>query len=241
MFIKDLREKVQSKFGKKISSKKDAIELREMIFLKNKRYLSESTIRRFFYLVPSVKSSLTTLNIFSEYLGYKNFEDFINYHENIFLTSLKKDIDNSIIETIKIKDALSVFEINLLSSRIVELLKANNKKKLIQYFNNDHLYNLLINNISLNELFAQIIGPNLSLLKKSEINDLIKTKYFIDLILNKYVDINNKNLEEFYLVLLKDSTNNIQKSFAASILSLNKVYENNYDLAKFYLNQIEVS
>jgi len=81
-FISYLKEEIQRKFGREITYAKDCQILSEQIRLATKRQLSESTLKRFFGVVESPFSpSNFTLDTLAVYLGFANWQDFMNSFE----------------------------------------------------------------------------------------------------------------------------------------------------------------
>lgn len=75
--IQRLKENVESKFGRKIIYQRECNELSISIQEETEQVLSNSTLRRFFgFLATNSNPSLATLDILSEYCGYKDWEDF---------------------------------------------------------------------------------------------------------------------------------------------------------------------
>lgn len=75
--IQRLKESVETKFGKKIIYQRDCTDLSISIQEETEQLLSHSTLRRFFgFLATNSNPSLVTLDILSEYCGYKDWEDF---------------------------------------------------------------------------------------------------------------------------------------------------------------------
>ncbi|RYE59536.1 MAG: hypothetical protein EOP48_00535 [Sphingobacteriales bacterium] len=72
-----LKEAVLTKFGLTNISRKDCKLLSEDIFLKDKNYLSESTIKRFFgFLEVPLIFSPFVYNSLARYVGYGSFDNF---------------------------------------------------------------------------------------------------------------------------------------------------------------------
>jgi len=81
-FISYLKEEIQLKFGCEVAYAKDCQILSGQIQKATKRQLSESTLKRFFGIVESPFSpSKFTLDTLSVYLGFANWQDFMNSFE----------------------------------------------------------------------------------------------------------------------------------------------------------------
>lgn len=242
IFSDELRVWIENRYGKQINSKSDTQKLRDIILDNHKEYLSESTIRRFFNLIPSGKTSRTTFDIFSRYVGFTSYLHFCDFCQQLIKEVANSNVDKVALTGLDSKKNISIFEVNLIANRIIQILKEEDIDLLETYFNNVSLFELIKANKSINDLFAQTIGPYFSL--KSNRLDFIRilnTKYFIPLILYCYVDVNNKGLEKYYQWLFVNGKTQNQYIFSASILALNSVLNNQWYEAKFYYEKIEQS
>lgn len=238
-FSDELRVWIENHFGKQIVSKSDAQELRNLILGKQKEYLSESTIRRFFHLIPSGKTSRTTLDIFSRYVGFSSYTQFCDFCQNLSKEVVHSNVDKVVLTGFSSKKTISIFEINLIVNRIIQILKNRDIDILEAYFNNNALFELIIANKSISDLFAQTLGPYFTYeYSQLDFIRLLNTKHFIQLILNHYVDVNNKGLEKYYQWLLVNSKSPEQKFFSASILAINSILNNQWEAAKGYYGKI---
>jgi len=159
VFSDELRVWIENRFGKQITSKSDAQELRDLILNVQKEYLSESTIRRFFHLIPSGKTSRTTLDIFSRYVGFSSYTQFCDFCQNLSKEVVHSNVDKVVLTGFSSKKTISIFEINLIVNRIIQILKNRDIDILEAYFNNNALFELIIANKSISDLFAQTLGP----------------------------------------------------------------------------------
>jgi hypothetical protein len=137
MYIDELRIRVANRFGCQIKTKSDAQCLREAIFVKQNEYLSESTIRRFFKLIPSGKIARNTLDVFSRYIGFQSYLHFGEFCEKIIHFSTANNTDVVILEGLKEKEVLTMLEINLIAHRISQCIIESNYSSLNLYFNNE--------------------------------------------------------------------------------------------------------
>lgn len=241
-YIEELKAKVVSKFGKNVVSKPIAQELRDAIFDYQKEYLSESTIRRFFYLIPSGKSSIVTVDILSRYIGLRSYCEFCEFCEKIVQFTAKTNTDELILNGFQSKIYLTILEVQLISHRIIQCLKEQDLDLLHRYLDNEHLFGLLTLNPSIHDMFAQTLGPYIE--DDHYIRDVQKillTRYFIPLILYKYVDVGNSGLEKYYNWIIVNYNSKYDLLFAASILSLNKIYSNNIEEAKILFDLIDIN
>lgn len=81
--IEILKTCVENIFGQKVCYAKDCALLSNLIEEKNGAKVSETTLKRFFNLVNSnFNPSKFTLNSLSNYIGYKDYQDFLNHKTN---------------------------------------------------------------------------------------------------------------------------------------------------------------
>ena len=74
---KQLRKAIEVKFGKPISKQVDVQGLKDDILYETSQILGYNTLRRAFGFLKSVKSSRKTLQILSNYLGYRSYNHFL--------------------------------------------------------------------------------------------------------------------------------------------------------------------
>jgi hypothetical protein len=244
-YIFELRLLVENKFGKKITTKSDASKLRIAIFREVKEFVSESTIRRFFLLMKSNNSfSIASLDILSNYVGFKNFKDFEAHQNNkiISIVTSNNFYDSFLINELENKKEISIFETNLLINYVKTLVETNATQKIQLFFNNEKTHKLIVFNYNIHNLFAQQIGKLLFDKSHSiEIKDLTSTRFFFKLVLYRYVDIQNKSIEEYYKVALKTAVDQSEITFMYSVLCLNAFYFDNSELAVIYYNKIIIN
>lgn len=242
MYFDELRIRVANRFGSQIKTKPDAQRLREIIFESQNEYLSESTIRRFFHLIPSGKTSRITLDVFSRFIGFSSYLQFSEFCEKIIHFSTSNNTDAAILDGLKEKEVLSMLEVNLISYRINQCILESNFYLLNLYFNDDKLFQLLTLSDSTHDLFAQALGPFVeNELLLADISQIMNSRYFIPLVLYKYVDIQNKGMERYYEWIVKNSKNSHDLIFSASILSLNSLYSGDQGKAIFFFQLIDKS
>lgn len=81
--IEDLRNDIETALGKTLRTPKDFEFLRERIYARLHILVSRTTLMRFWgYLNEEVTPRINTLNILSQFLGYRNWEE---YHQNALL------------------------------------------------------------------------------------------------------------------------------------------------------------
>lgn len=244
-YIFELRLLVETKFEKKITTKSDASKLRIAIFNEVKEFVSESTLRRFFLLMKSNNSySIASLDIISCYVGFKNFKEFEALQNNkiVSIVSSNNFYDSFLIDELENKKELSVFEINLLINYVKTLVDNNDYQKIQLFFNNEKIHNLIVFNYNIHNLFAQQIGILLFHdIASIEIKILTNTKFFLELVLYRYVDTQNKIIELYYKAALEIAVDQTAITFMYSVLCLNAFYSNNFKLAITYYNKINIS
>jgi hypothetical protein len=242
-YLVELRLLIEAKFKQKITKKSDAEFLRISIFNDVKEFISESTLRRFFLLMKSNNSySIATLNILSKYVGFKNFEDFETFQNRKIVSIVSSnDIDISfIIKEIEKKNDISIFEINLLVTYLKTQFDSNSINEIQSFFNNDKIAKLILSNYNTHNFFSQQIGKLLFI--ENSINmtkDITNTKFFSQLILSRYVDIQNNIIEKYYRAALESTTNHIEKTFMNSVLCLNALYYDDINAAINFYNKID--
>lgn len=240
LYIEELRVRVVDCFGNMVATKSDAKKLRDVIFSKQKEYLSESTIRRFFKLIPFGSASRTTLDVFSRFVGFDNYSHFTDYCEQLIADVAKNNTDQAVLSALQSKNSLSIFEINLINNRIIQLINEEDYKGLSTYFNHDVFAELIRSNKSLNDLFAQTLGPHFAnQFPVNEIEKILTTTYFIPLILNHFVDIQNSGMLKFYMWILDNVSEKSELVFPASVIALNHVMNNQLEEAKSYFMLID--
>jgi len=87
-----LRKHVRNKVDKDNFYAKDCVDLSEQIYAKTRRQVSSTTIKRFFGLIKSeFKPSKYTLDSLSEFVGFKDWHDFLNSYDDARYTPSKYD------------------------------------------------------------------------------------------------------------------------------------------------------
>jgi hypothetical protein len=178
--------------------------------------------------------------VFSRFIGFTSYLQFSEFCEKIIHFSTTNNTDAVILDGLKEKELLSMLEVNLIAHRINQCILESNYKLLKLYFNNDKLFQLLTLSDTTHDLFAQAVGPfveNESLL--IDVDQILGTAFFIPLVLNKYVDIQNKSMERYYEWMVKNSKKSIDIVFSASVLSLNSLYTGTHDRAKSFYQLID--
>ncbi|MGC6413453.1 MAG: hypothetical protein ACON5K_01995 [Bacteroidia bacterium] len=91
--IDKLKEVIELKFGKSISSRGDCEKLSELVFIHTNKDINYNTLRRLFGLAKPTNPRTYTLDLLSRYVGFESYNDFVNLYtktddwedwENIF-------------------------------------------------------------------------------------------------------------------------------------------------------------
>ena len=87
-----LKEAVEQRFGAKILYAKDCSALSDVVFDATGNKISETTIKRLWNLVASVfNPSRYTLNSLSKYIGFNDWDDFVNNRHSVTKTAENKE------------------------------------------------------------------------------------------------------------------------------------------------------
>jgi hypothetical protein len=203
----------ETKFSEKIidlgSSKRFSLE----IYYKTNKVISYNTIRRIYGVVSkhSLKNRKSTLDIFSEYCGYKNYYDFKNSNQkfndwnfgNRIINLLSKKDYRNIINDLKnysgfdkydlIANAFNKFVVNNEYDLLLKLFESNT---------NDEDCCSIVNNedILLKTKFCNQISFGFNSIKnKSVLINLGKSKSFIQTFIHYHIDYSNS--KNFNIVL----------------------------------------
>ena len=201
---KSLRIKIERKIGRKILKRGDCQYLSERIFNETNENLSYNTIRRTFNLDSNstVKSSRSTLNILSKFVGSQSYDEFnrdSNYDENWQLKIkicgwINHMSDDDLCNELNLSwENNNRFAITFVA--IVRELLLLGKIKLV----NDLILKSKIDLENLNYSELVFIGNGIgSVLRKIKINEvdlllLLKNKFFVDYIFLLFVDYSSLN------------------------------------------------
>lgn len=75
---KELKKNIQLKFGRPIRLQRDLIDLKEDIYFVTGEILGFNTLRRFYGFLKHVEPQRKTLNILSNYVGFRTYNKFLN-------------------------------------------------------------------------------------------------------------------------------------------------------------------
>lgn len=99
--IKQLKQDINKKLGFEIRHQADVRYLHQTIVLENNYNIGFNTLRRFFGFLPEKTPQLKTLDVLSQFLGYKSYSFFLNYvnkDQNWYHWTFVNDFEN--LETI---------------------------------------------------------------------------------------------------------------------------------------------
>ena len=145
---KQLRKAIEVKFGKPISKQVDVQGLKDDILYETSQILGYNTLRRAFGFLNSVKTSRKTLQILSNYAGYRSYNHFLKRDTEYRLGDdwielqmwmAKTNIDHesfSFLDKYLDKDYFSIF----ISHVIKSLIDQENWKQLILLFEENTLF-----------------------------------------------------------------------------------------------------
>lgn len=87
-----LRVHVQNEMDKDTFYGRDCVELSKQVYTKTRRQVSSTTLKRFFGLIKSeFKPSKYTLDTLAEFVGFKDWHDFLNSYDDARYTPSKYD------------------------------------------------------------------------------------------------------------------------------------------------------
>ena len=89
--IENLKKEIAKKIKREIKNRGDCVFLSNAIFEILDIEISYNTLRRFYNLLPSTKTSIKTFNTLAQFIGYKNYIDFTQnykYKEKINITEI---------------------------------------------------------------------------------------------------------------------------------------------------------
>ena len=218
--IENLKKEIAKKIKREIKNRGDCVFLSNAIFEILDIEISYNTLRRFYNLLPSTKTSIKTFNTLAQFIGYKNYIDFtqnykykgkINITEIIY-KSVAKNKPEDIVNLVKKTKKSSEDFTSLIIILIRELWHNGNFKLIDRIFN---LKALNFNSFSYDEVLK--IGNSIGLLirEKDKLHpQLLNNINFLDCVflifvdyssLNKYyggtLEIIKKNNVRYYITL----------------------------------------
>jgi hypothetical protein len=117
-FRTELLDLIYRKSNLKISSKGDCIKLSQLIYKETNEKLSESTLYRILIKEENIHNPYkNTLNVIAKYLGFLDWDFFVNYCESnkiyenpMFLNNVFENIIGKLIENEKFNSLIEIFE-----------------------------------------------------------------------------------------------------------------------------------
>lgn len=224
--INNLKLKIEDKCGFEIKQLSNCESLSMLIFMETGNDISYNTLRRLFGLVKKTNPSKSTLNILSQYLGYKNYETFCSKYPKKMNWDLNQKVYSHVASNPI--DALKFMELHYSKNVDLELIIAffggliilDNMIVLKAAFCSEIL-NPEKYNYSQILYFGNCVGP---MLKKTQLKiiELKQTKYFTSMVYNSFIDISslNGNYGVFTKAVNSTTKNLEQKLFTDCILFL---------------------
>lgn len=104
MVSKHIKAEIEQKLGREIRYPLDCEALAIDIFKQCGETISASTLKRFFGFVPNTEPRMYTLDVLSHYLGYKNWDEYLDSLTNKSESSEFVNIEELTIHTLTIGD-----------------------------------------------------------------------------------------------------------------------------------------
>jgi len=197
--IENLKKEIAKKIKREIKNRGDCVFLSNAIFEILDIEISYNTLRRFYNLLPSTKTSIKTFNTLAQFIGYKNYIDFtqnykykekINITEIIYKTVSENDSEEIINLVNKTKNNSEDF-ISMIIILIRELWHNENYNLINKIF---RLKALNYNSFSYYEVLK--LGNSIGLLirKKSKIEPILLNNInFLECVFLIFVDYSSLN------------------------------------------------
>ena len=231
-----LKSAVEKKFGFKILNRGDCEKLSEVIQEQTSKSVSYNTLRRMYGFAKPVKTRKDTLNILSNYVGYRSYYHFVNatshqisWESRLRLYELKGNKNTKALLSFLEQKSQTDEDITLpIINLIREFLLAKRMDELNVLFTS----NVLKNNINTYQqklIIGNATGTLLRNLKFSnrEFKELCNTEFFQTTIFEIFVDYSSLN--GFYAVLLKyfsEKKDYKNKVFVSCLLNLRNFLNN---------------
>jgi len=215
---RQLKKNIEIKFGKPIRFQRDIKELKEDIYDVTGLIIGFNTLRRFFGFLNSVEPQRKTLNILSNYVGYGNYNKFLNkdkknllwdnwYYLNKFL---KRDnfVESDFDWLLDLRSR--EFYYLLITKIIVDFFAVRSFKKLDVLFNCGGLFRG--NRREVTAKITTSLNSEISYLKDKELKQiyfLLKNPVFRELALYSWVEMDSA--KSHYGKLLHESKKYIDK------------------------------
>jgi hypothetical protein len=230
-----LQAEIRDKIGFKIKTRGDCELLSNIISETLDKDISYNTLRRFFGITNKVNPNVKTLNILSEYLGYKNYIDFTQN----FLNKETSDIANIVFKTVNgscefetINLVQSVYKsskdfVNFITLLTRELLHFKKYTLINKLFS---LPELAFENFTYSEVLS--IGNSVGLLLRAQNNDnenvLLRNSNFLKCVYLTFVDYSSLNgyYGNWTKIIYNNKLNKENELFTGSVLQLMNLLNN---------------
>ena len=239
--IEILKQKTEIKIGTNINNRGDCVKLSNAIIEVTDNTISYNTLRRLYGIVNAGKPSDRTLNILSQFNGYKNYQHFLNsfpyenslqYHIESFYLLSQPESDTLTNFIIRLKKFTKNF-IPILIQTIRELFYQERFDLIHEVFSLDILK---VRNYTYDEVLQ--IGNSIGFIfrtkptKTEEIEILLGNENFQDMIFTVFVDYTalNSYYGNWTNRLLKMKNRELIMVFCKCILNL-KSYLNNKEIS----------
>jgi len=232
--INDLKSLTEKNIGFKIKSRGDCHILSDLITSKTDKDINYNTLRRFFGLDKPRKPQQKTLDILSEFNGFKSFADFSNRYPIKFSWKLREEIYEKLnLDSneglISYLNTLSPRQYDLIDTLVIvlrELLLRKDYETIKLCFNLD-IFNP--KNFQYSELLY--LGNSIGLIMRKHQYDyspFVETKHFAETVFTTFVDYSslNKNYGVCAKKVFCTTTNNDLKLFSGLVVQLIKVINN---------------
>lgn len=207
-FIESMRLKCEELIGRQVKKNNDVKELETILNKNIDRSISLSSLRRFFYLIPSTKPNDKTLNIIAEGLGYSSFVEFCkstnNYNDWSYLNKLIQHENKDYLtkDEILYLEKTSYQHCKIFAYFLRKLIENEKNTLLDQIFSHPNIF-LRMAESDKGEL-AQIIGESTRKLKLKQVKNLgvimINNELLRNFLLYMFVDYNGFFGNYFYLL-----------------------------------------
>jgi len=173
--IKELKQEVNQKLGFEIRRQSDVRYLHQSIVLENNFSIGFNTLRRFFGFLPERAPQLQTLEVLSQFLGFRSYSDFLNYvnkDQNWFHWTFVNDFENlDSITTSQIQQLIALKphpDYVLFLSHIIKVFIRRNRIDLLKIiFSNPKIHFDINSQLSEVGKLAYAVGGLLRTLSKS--------------------------------------------------------------------------
>ena len=217
MTYEKLKKEITIKFGRNITLQRDVRELKEDIYFITGETIGFNTLRRFFGMLKDVEPHLKTLNILSNYLGFRNYNKFLYKDREDLLWNSWNHLNNFLKQNNYTQTDFNwLFELKskeyyyLLITRIIsEFFITKSYQDLDIFFTCNKLFSE--NQREVTAKITTILNNELLNLSKEELykmNFLLKNKMFRKIALYGWVEMDSA--KSYYGLLIKNSKKYIE-------------------------------